>query len=285
MKRAIGLFLVLGVFSLTCGSASAQHVHSVPHTTTHNDTYRHGSHYHNVPHTTTHYDNVLHYGPDYVPHTTTHVDAVRHAGHVDYVPHTTTHLHQTYPGSGVFLNPGERIISSTPVISSGSVISSTPVISSSGVVTQPPPATLSSSTINSSSTVRVLKPNMVPYTGRGVKIMMPREIDASVNYLIDGSQDGEIRSGEEQMLKQKGSYEIRFSRGETPEGRDLGEARYTITEGSYRFGVTEKGWDLFREKELDAASMVAPSLNRSPRKNALPSLPVAEPAPLPIGNL
>lgn len=278
MKRAFGLFLGLGVLSLTCGVASAQHVHSVPHTTTHYDTVRHGNHFHNVPHTTTHHDNVVHYGTDYIPHTTTHIDAVRHRGHIDYVPHTTTHLHPVYPGSGVLLNPGERIISSTPVVSSGAVISTTPVISSSGVITQPPPATLSAtSPAFIGSTVRSLKPNAIPYTGRGVKILMPREIDASVNYLLDGVQDGEIRSGEEQMLKQKGTYEIRFSRGETADGRDLGEARYTITEGSYRFAVTEKGWDLFREKEVDPAALVAPSLNRTPKKNALPAIPVGEP--------
>lgn len=120
----------------------------------------------------------------------------------------------------------------------------------------------------------MLKPNVIPYTGSGVKILMPSNIDASVNYLIDGIQDGEIRSGEEQMLRRKGSYEIRFSRGETPDGRDLGEALYTITEGNYRFAVTEQGWDLLRERDADAESLIAPSLNRSPKKNLLPSIPV-----------
>ncbi len=275
MKRAIGLFVGFGFMSLSGGFVMAQHVHSVPHTTTHYDSVRHGVHYHNVPHTTTHYDSFVHYGPDYVPHTTTHVDAVRHRGHTDYVPHATTHLHPTYFGAGVLLNPGERIISSTPDISSPSIVSSTPVISS-GVVTQPPPSTLSVNSISSGTTVRSLKPNSIPYTGRGVKILMPRELDASVSYLIDGVQDGEIRSGEEQMLKQKGTYEIRFSRGETPDGKDLGEAKYSITEGSYRFAVTEKGWDLFRDREVDTAEMAVPTLNRSPKKNSLPAIPTGD---------
>jgi len=107
--------------------------------------------------------------------------------------------------------------------------------------------------------------------------MMPAELNASVNYLIDGARDGEIRSGEEQLLREKGSYEIRFSRGETPDGRDLGEAKYSITEGSYRFAVTPKGWDLFREREVDNASLVAPTTNRSPKKNSSPSLPADTP--------
>jgi len=137
MNRIFGSWAIGALMlGMTSSAASGQHVHSVPHTTTHYDTVRHGGHYHNVPHTTTHFDNVVHYGPDYIPHTTTHVDAVRHNGHVDYVPHTTTHLHPTYPGSGVLLNPGERIISSTPVIPSSPM-----------VITQPPPATLSSSSI------------------------------------------------------------------------------------------------------------------------------------------
>jgi len=269
MNRIFGSWAIGALMlGMTSSAAFGQHVHSVPHTTTHYDTVRHGGHYHNVPHTTTHFDNVVHYGPDYIPHTTTHVDAVRHNGHVDYIPHTTTHLHPTYPGSGVLLNSGERIISSTPVIPSSPM-----------VITQPPPATLSSSSIAvpGQSTVRVLKPNAMPYTGRGVKIMMPAELNASVNYLIDGARDGEIRSGEEQLLREKGSYEIRFSRGETPDGRDLGEAKYSITEGSYRFAVTPKGWDLFREREVDNASLVAPTTNRSPKKNSLPSLPADTP--------
>lgn len=76
---------------------------------------------------------------------------------------------------------------------------------------------------------------------------MPSNIDASVNNLVDEVREGEIRSGQEQLLKEKGIFEIRFSRGETADGRDLGEAKYSITEGKYRFAMTEKGWDLFRE--------------------------------------
>jgi hypothetical protein len=267
MKKFLGILVGSALVCVAPSVGFAQHVHSVPHATTHHHNVGHGGHVHHVPHSTMHYDNHVHYGSHYYPHVTSHVDAVRHYGQIDYVPHTTTHLHTTYPNSGVILNPGERIISSSPVISSGPT-----------VVTQPPPVTLASSIVASSpTTVRALKPNMLPYTGRGVKIFMPTTIDASVNYLIDGSRDGEIRSGEEQLLNEKASYEIRFSRGETPDGRDLGEARYSITEGVYRFAVMPKGWDLFREKEVDEAALVAPTLNRSPKKNTLPTLPADTP--------
>jgi hypothetical protein len=117
----------------------------------------------------------------------------------------------------------------------------------------------------------------MPYTGRGVKISMPAELNASVNYLIDGARDSEIRPGEEQVLREKGSYEIRFSRGQTPDGRDLGEAEYSITEGSYRFAVTPKGWDLFRERDVDNPALQGPAVNRAPKMNSLPSLPADTP--------
>ena len=62
----VGVALPVGVVALA-GSAHAQHLHSVPHTSTHFDTYRHGNHYHTVPHTTTHYHQYWHNGPDYLP--------------------------------------------------------------------------------------------------------------------------------------------------------------------------------------------------------------------------
>ncbi len=274
MRRFIvSWFVCLAVVAFTGGSLCAQHYHAVPHTTTHYDTMQHGDHFHSVPHTTTHFDHVPHYGPDYVPHTSTHYHANWHNGHIDYLPHTTTHLHPTYPGSGYlgsgYASPG--YLGSGTIMNPGGIIaSSTPTI-----ITQAPPATLPSSIASSSSpqTYQTLKPNTVPYTGQGVRILMPREINATVNYLVDDKQVGQIRTGEEQLLSGRDKYEIRFSRGASADGRDLGIARYSLTEGTYRFAVTEKGWDLFRERDTEQAPVLAPALNQLPKANTLPAVP------------
>ncbi len=73
-----------------------------------------------------------------------------------------------------------------------------------------------------------------------------------------------VHSGEDQLLRLKGSYEVRFSRGVTEEGRSFGEARYTITEGVYRFDVSADGWELYREGEArDVQRAVADAQRRS----------------------
>lgn len=91
--------------------------------------------------------------------------------------------------------------------------------------------------------------NRLPYNGPGVLIRLPRTIPGEVNYLVDDSEHLIVQSGENQLLRLKGSYEVRFSRGVTSEGRSYGEARYTITEGVYRFDVSANGWELYREGE------------------------------------
>lgn len=91
--------------------------------------------------------------------------------------------------------------------------------------------------------------NKLPYNGPGVLVRLPRTIAGEVNYLVDDSEHLIVHSGEDQLLRLKGSYEVRFSRGVTSEGRSYGEARYTITEGVYRFDVSANGWELYREGE------------------------------------
>lgn len=233
--RNVGVCLIV----LAAGrQAFAQgHYHSVPHTTTHYDMVRHGNHYHRVPHTTTHYDHVYHNGPDYYP---------------------------TYPSYPNYSSsyPSQVIVPSSPVInSSPSVVYSAPSIST--------PST-SAPSVSSSSTNVALKPNLLPYNGPGVKIRLPKELGGEVSYILDKSIPGEIRAGMEQHLTKKKSFEIRFSRGVNSEGVDLGEARYTISEGLYAFAITDKGWDLFRQP--DAPSAKDPTATEPPLKaNKLPT--------------
>jgi hypothetical protein len=186
---------------------------------------------------------------------------------------------------------GERIISSSPVItsepviSSSQVISSNPVITSERVISSTP--SISSERVVPSPTV---KENSLPYKGPGVKILLAEAVGGEVTYVIDGVEEATIQAGQEQTLTKKGKYEIRFSRGRSEDGKDFGLARYTVTEGTYAFEVTEKGWDLLREKALPptTTNVGSPSgikTNAIPTKpspaapNAVPSAPATATAP------
>ena len=106
--------------------------------------------------------------------------------------------------------------------------------------------------------------NKLPYNGPGVLVRLPRTIPGEVNYLVDDSEHLVVHSGEDQLLRLKDSYEVRFSRGVTNEGRSYGEARYTITEGVYRFDVSANGWELYREGEArDVEKAIAEAQKRA----------------------
>jgi len=107
------------------------------------------------------------------------------------------------------------------------------------------------SSLNASPVVAAsaLVPNRLPYTGSGIVIRLPADLNAEVNYLVDDVEPILIHSGEEHRLRLKGKYVIRFSRGVTEDQRSLGEAHYSLNEGVYEFVLTEKGWDLLRELE------------------------------------
>ena len=156
---------------------------------------------------------------------------------------------------------GERIISSSPVITNERVISSSPTVSSERVTSS-----------------KSVKENSLPYKGPGVNIRLTTDTGGSVAYIIDGVEEGSIEAGQEQTLTKKGKYEIRFSRGRSPEGTDFGQARYTISEGNYVFEVTEKGWDLLRDKNSQPTASTTPSQSGI-KTNALPSKAAAPSAP------
>ncbi len=289
IMRRLFSFLALAALNALGNSVSyAQHVHQVPHTTTHIDSVRHGNHYHNVPHTTTHYDSVVHqnvpHGHDAAGHLTDsyghHINGDGyHTGSIGVYENGSTSFSSNsgnYRQSSVVYSTPTAVIGGPPLMSGERIFSSTPVITqSTPIVTQ------SSQMLAQPTIVRSLKPNLIPYRGRGVTIVMSKEFDAEVNYLIDNIQDAIIRAGEEQRLSSKGAFEIKFSRGESSEGQDFGQAHYQLTEGVYRFAVTEKGWDLQRQADIDPESAATPVINKVPRKNVLPS-PKAEMLSTPI---
>ena len=253
---------------LLCGSVYGQHMHAVPHTSTHFDTIQHGNHTHTVPHTTTHVDHVWHNGPDYVPHTTTHIDQVWHNGHIDNVPHTTTHLDRVYPNvvSPTVIYPSQNTIypSQSSIISSPLVQPSNVIPSSSSVISTPPPATLapdyaSGKVVVSGST----STNVIPGSRRSVVILNPRETGGAIRYSLN-KYEYTIRPGEAQTITLDRDWTIAFDNG-------LGkQVKYRLTEGKFQFSVSpETGWVFARASELS---------------DAPPAPTLAPEAPVAIGN-
>ncbi|MFM9058098.1 MAG: hypothetical protein ACKOSQ_03035 [Planctomycetaceae bacterium] len=115
--------------------------------------------------------------------------------------------------------------------------------------------------------------NSLPYRGPGVTIVLEAEEGGSVTYVIDGRESATIQAGQEQKLPTKGKYEVRFSRGRSDAGIDFGQARYTITEGSYHFKATDKGWELFRDKEQPSVVTTQSVSPSGIKTNTLPSKP------------
>ncbi len=134
-----------------------------------------------------------------------------------------------------------------------------------------------STTIVTPATTNVVA-NALPYKGPGVTIALEEEVGGQVAYVIDGRESATIQAGQQQTLTNKGKYEIRFSRGRSADGRDFGQARYTVTEGNYHFEVTDKGWELLRDKEQPniVTTQIQSASPAGIKTNALP--PKAAPA-------
>ena len=113
------------------------------------------------------------------------------------------------------------------------------------------------------ASANALVPNPVRYDGPGVAIRLPKDSPGVVSYLVDDVESNAILPGEQQVLDSKASYIVRYSRGVTVDGRSFGESRYTISEGRYRFELTETGWELYRESDFDLPVAPANRLNLS----------------------
>lgn len=75
----------------------------------------------------------------------------------------------------------------------------------------------------------------------GVLLRNPHNSGGSVNYTVNGHQYT-MKQKQQQRLKIGSKWTIVFDRGE-----EHGEARYTLTAGTYAFKPTEKGWELYKE--------------------------------------
>jgi hypothetical protein len=76
-----------------------------------------------------------------------------------------------------------------------------------------------------------------------------------------------VQPGETLRLTEYADYRISFDRGDR-----FGTATYTIYEGLYEFVQTDRGWELFRQKE-DAPMTAAPAGAPAPADAPPPPLP------------
>lgn len=258
------LLLALSLIGFVGAPAFGQHIHSVPHSSTHFHTYQHSNHGHTVPHTTTHVDQVWHNGLGYVPHASTHYDTHLHSNHTHAVPHTTTHLDPVYPstyGSGViYPSPSPLMVPSVVTPNVG------------GVVTAPPPATISSSYSASKPVVDAsVASNVIPGKSslpagarRTIVIANPSDSGGDIRYSVNGFPFT-ITPGQAQTLNLDREWTIKFDNGL---GRQIS---YRLTEGKYNFSVSEdKGWDVGRVVEETAVPAPPGPVSEIASSNAIP---------------
>lgn len=190
-------------------------------------------------------------------HVDVHHDYVRHGGHVDVQHHPVYHEthHPTYYQQPQYVYP--QTYYQQPVQQSQYV--------------QPQPTPPAQPAANQMPRVRTAS-NMLPYQGQGVAISNPQ--DGSVNYTLDDAHNYTMGAGQSQKLTSKGAWIITFGRG-----GDLGNAKYTLTEGTYEFVVGDHGgWDIRRKAEASRtaeappppAAPSAPAVNELPRTATRP---------------
>jgi hypothetical protein len=83
--------------------------------------------------------------------------------------------------------------------------------------------------------------------------------DAPIVYTVDG-KGYDMKPGFTQKLVNRSSWTIAFDRGD---GSSV--ARYTLTQGAYRFGLTEKGWELFKQDDAPAQPTPIPGFQNVAR--------------------
>lgn len=114
------------------------------------------------------------------------------------------------------------------------------------------------------STPITIRSNTTPaYRGNGVTIRNPSASSTNVAFVVDSRTEVELKPGDEVPLSQKGSYFVEFDRG-----GDFGTSKQTLTEGSYEFVVTAKGWELQKTSSDENSPVPTPVV----RRNMLPTI-------------
>jgi hypothetical protein len=117
--------------------------------------------------------------------------------------------------------------------------------------------------------------NIVPVAGvqssgpvKKIKIVNPSDSGGNVRYTLNGSEYS-IKPGDVQILADDRQWVIDFSSGGTK-----GDVRYTLSAGTFKFKVTQTGWDLMKAaKQQTVAKTPTPIPASDP--NGTPADPVA----------
>ena len=74
----------------------------------------------------------------------------------------------------------------------------------------------------------------------GVLLTNPAENSVEINYVL-GNNSYSMKAGYTQTLAEGQKWVIKFNRGES-----FGQAQYTLEDGTYAFGTSDKGWELYK---------------------------------------
>jgi len=74
-----------------------------------------------------------------------------------------------------------------------------------------------------------------------IKLSNPKKNSVALNYTLNGHSYS-IQPGHSQALGAGSVWTIQFDRGGS-----FGQARYSLSSGTYTFKATDKGWDLYRK--------------------------------------
>jgi hypothetical protein len=208
-----------------------------------------------------------------VPHTTAQLRVVPHQGHFHLVPQLSTHFHLVpncqwggcYGSQSLGAGNGPRRLRpyrySFDSSNSRTLGPTKESVSSQALGLQRAPRedSLPLEEPIEESPVRYLISKQLTYRGSGVRIRMPDTLDDKVTLVIDNGSTLSIRGGQEKHLKDRGAFLVRFSRGQTDDGTDAGEAQLSVFEGVYWIIPTELGLDLVRQEEIEFAGASIPN--------------------------
>lgn len=161
--------------------------------------------------------------------------------------HSLGHLHLGYGGYGTY---GYYPSYYYPTYGSGYV--------SSGVNYYTPPTVIQN--VVPSNTVPYAMPIGVTSTGGTIRIVNPSDSGGEVNYTLNGTPYS-IKPGHAQTIQNDRLWTVAFGSGGA-----AGNVRYSLQPATYKFKVTDDGWNLFKAQEQTNVA-----------NNPLPPAPEPEP--------
>ncbi|HEU5115814.1 MAG TPA: hypothetical protein VFT74_03985 [Isosphaeraceae bacterium] len=210
--------------------------------------------------------------PNYVNQTQTNPGLVPHPSYPGY------YYYPSNPGQ-LYTLPGQQTAATTPSATTANLTTTTYTAPASNTT---PTASASPSASNPTPPARRVS----------VSVINPDDYGVDLKFTADGKSYS-LPSGYTQNLDLTSTSVIAFDRGS-----QFGNARYTVSNGSYEFKYTEHGWDLYKKPVSNpvpnTASNPVPSANPSP-SNPVPTgttdglvptrfsapAPASAPAPVP----